>query len=225
VTEARAISGGFAVRAGTEEQQARRLILATGLVDELPAIPGLAECWGKTAFFCPYCDGYEFELGSLGILGTGEESIHYAILISQWAGPGRAKLFLNGSFEPTAEQLAELASRQIEIEREGIASVRSEAAGLSLLLRDGRAAAVDGFFLMPRTRFATPFAEQLGCALDAGKLGPIYKTDEMKQTSVPGLFACGDVAFPVPSVSYAVADGVRAGTAVHQSLVFGADRS
>jgi thioredoxin reductase len=140
-------------------------------------------------------------------------------------GRGRAKFFLNGSFEPTAEQLAELASRQIEIEREGVVGVRSEGAALSVLLRDGRAALVDGFFLMPRTRFSAPFAEQLGCALDAGKLGAIYKTDETKQTSVPGVFACGDVAFPAPSVSYAVADGVRAGTAVHQSLVFGSDHS
>jgi thioredoxin reductase len=74
--------------------------------------------------------------------------------------------------------------------------------------------------LLPHTRHATPFAAQLGCELDEGPMGPFIKTDALKETTVRGVFACGDVAAPVGSVSYAVAEGVRAGTAAHQSLVF-----
>src|SRR5437867_3455668 len=76
-TEARSISDGFVVRAGSDEHRGKRLILATGVVDELPAIPGLAERWGKQIFFCPYCDGYEFGMGRLGVLATSEESIRF----------------------------------------------------------------------------------------------------------------------------------------------------
>jgi hypothetical protein len=73
---------------------------------------------------------------------------------------------------------------------------------------------------LPRTVHQAPFAEQLGCELEPGMLGMFYKTDAMKETTVPGVFACGDVALPMGTVAFAVADGVRAGVAAHQSLVF-----
>lgn len=220
-TEARAIPGGFAVRAGSDEHRSKRLILATGVVDELPEIPGIAERWGKTAFFCPYCDGYEFDLGRLGVLATGTTAPHYVAVVSEWAGEGKATFFSNGALEPDAEQLALLKSRRIHIERTPVVRVGAgEAEAMEVHLADGRVVELDGLFLTPRTRLATPFAEQLGCELEAGPLGPLYKTDAFKETIVPGVFACGDAAVPIPSVSYAVADGVRAGTAAHQSLIF-----
>ncbi len=76
VTAIRAVDGAFVVLAGDEDHQARRIILATGVVDELPAVPGVAERWGKTVFVCPYCDGYERDLGRLGVLATGPHSVH-----------------------------------------------------------------------------------------------------------------------------------------------------
>jgi len=79
---------------------------------------------------------------------------------------------------------------------------------------------VDALFVTPRTRLNGPFAEQLGCELEMARLGPIYKTDATKETTVPAVFACGDAALATMSVPYAVADGVRAGTAAHQSLIF-----
>jgi len=220
-TEAVAVPGGFAVRAGSDEHRGKRLILATGVVDELPAVPGLAERWGKTVFSCPYCDGYEFDLGRLGVLATNPASAHFASLVSEWAAPGQMTLFVNGGLEPDATQLAELAARDIQVEREPILRATGEGRGLELCFRDGRKAMLDGLFLLPSTTFKVPFGEQLGCELDAGAHGPIYKTDANKETTVPGVFACGDVALPKPAVAFAVADGVRAGAAAHQSLVFG----
>jgi thioredoxin reductase len=220
-TAARSISDGFVVRAGSEEHRGKRLILAIGVVDELPAIPGLAERWGKQIFFCPYCDGYELGMGRLGVLATSAESIRFALLISEWAGVGKTTFFLNGAVEPDAEQLAALESRNIAVERENIVAVSGEEPAMELRLGDGRASKLDGLFLLPRTRLNTPFAEQLGCELEMGKQGPLYKTDETKETTVAGVFACGDAALTMPSVAFAVADGVRAGKFVHQSLLFG----
>jgi thioredoxin reductase len=219
-TEARAVADGFVVRVGADEHHGQRLILATGVVDELPDIDGLADRWGKLVFFCPYCDGYELDLGRLGVLATRPESVQFALLVSEWAGVGQMTFFLNDAFEPDADQLAALASRQIRIEREGVVAVAGDEQTLELRLRDGRVGELAALFLMPRSRLNGPFADQLGCELETGRLGPIYKTDAMKETTAPGVFACGDAAAANPSVSYAVADGVRAGTAAHQSLVY-----
>jgi thioredoxin reductase len=213
------IAGGFLVRAGSEEHRGRRLILATGVVDELPAIPGLADHWGKRVFLCPYCDGYELGLGRLGVLATGAASARYAVLVSEWSAPGGTTLFCNG-VEPDAQELAQLQARRITIEREPVVGVGGGQDSLELRLRDGRTHGVAGLFLHPRAHLAGPFAEQLGCELEMGHLGPYYKTDVTKETTVPGVFACGDAAQPMAAVSHAVSEGVRAGTAAHQSLLF-----
>lgn len=219
-TDARSIPGGFAVRAGSDEHRGKRLILATGVVDELPPVPGLAELWGRTVFSCPYCDGYEFDMGRLGVLATTSSSLRFAVLVSEWAAAGETTFFLNGVFEPDAAEVAELKSRRINVERELVVSAAGDSSGIELRLRDGRSRTLDGVFLHPRTHFKTAFAEQLGCELETGPLGPFYKTDATKETTVPGVFACGDVALPMAAVAFAVADGTRAGNATHQSLVF-----
>ncbi len=220
VSEARGVQDAFVVTTSDGEHRARRIILATGVVDDLPPIAGLAELWGKTVFSCPYCDGYERQLGRLGVLATGPDSAKFAALVSEWAGEGKMTLFLDGAAEPEGEDLERLEGRGVHIERERVVAAVSAVESMELRLANGRAAALEGLFLHARTHFKTPFAEQLGCELEAGKLGPMYKTDMMKETTVPGVFACGDAAVPAPSVSYAVADGVRAGTGAHQSLVF-----
>jgi len=218
--EAASTPDGFLVQAGTETYRAKRLILATGVSDELPAIPGLADGWGKRVFLCPYCDGYELGLGRLGVLATGLMSARFALLVSEWAAPGQTTLFLNGAVEPDAEERAALASRRITLERAPVVAAAHPNDGIELHLGDGRIHALDGLFLHPRGRINGPFAAQLGCELETGHLGPYYKTDVTKETTVRGVFACGDVAQPTPAIAYAVADGVRAGTSAHQSLVF-----
>lgn len=223
-TEARPIPGGFAVRVGSDEQRSKRLILAAGVVDQLPPVPGLAERWGQTVFFCPYCDGYELDMGRLGVLATGPLSTHLAVLVSQWAAEKQTTLFLNGTFEPDPDELAELAARDIKVERELVTSVAGEAPAIELRLRDGRSSPLDGLFVPASNHLDGAFAEQLGCEIELGRLGPFYKTDESKETTVPGVFACGDIARALPGVAYAVADGVRAGVAAHQSLVFRRER-
>ena len=223
VTELHATSRGFVVQSAAGQHDAKRLIVATGVIDELPSIAGVAERWGKSVFPCPYCDGYELARGRLGVLATSLLSIHYAQVVADWSAPGQTTLFLDERVEPSPEQLVELGAAGIAIEREKVVAAEGPEPGIVLRLQDGRTSALAGLFVMPQTRLPGGFAEQLGCELEQGPEGPFFKTDASKETSVPGVFACGDAALAKRSVSFAVADGVRAGIGAHQSLVFRPD--
>lgn len=213
-TEARQIEAGFSVTAGGQESRAKRLILALGVVDELPAVPGLQERWGTSVFHCPYCHGYELDQGPVGVLATGPMSMHHAILLPDW---GPTTFFTNGIFEPDAEQSAQLAARGVTVEREQVVAVTGTRA--EVVLGDGRTIALDGLFTIPRIHAASPLPRQLGCAFEDGPAGPFIQTDMLKATTVAGVFACGDAARPFGSVSLAVGDGAMAGAATHQSLI------
>ena len=194
---------------------ARRLVLAGGVVDELPPVPGLAERWGSSAFHCPYCHGYELEQGRIGVLATGPLSMHHAMMLPDW---GTVTLLLNGAFEPDAEQQASLAARGVTLER---AKVRAVSGHATVELEDGRALEMDGLFVMSRTHSGSPLAEQLGCAMDEGPMGAYVRTDMVKATTVAGVYSCGDAARAAGNVAMAVADGTMAGVGAHQSLIFG----
>lgn len=198
-----------------EAYQARVLILATGVVDELPAIPGLAERWGTRVFHCPYCHGYELQRGRIGVLAVSAISMHQALMLPDW---GRTTFLLNRAFEPSAEELAQLQQRGVALERAPV--VRLDGEPLEVILEEGRTLALDGLFVAPRTRLS-PLVSQLGCALEEGSMGAFIRTDPTQATSIPGLFACGDVARGAGSVPLAVGDGAMAGTAAHRLLMFG----
>ena len=194
--------------------QARRLILATGVADELPAIEGLKERWGTRVFHCPYCHGYELDQGRIGVLATSALAMHHALMLPDW---GTTTLFTNGVFTPDAEQQAQLDRRGVNVEPVLVGRIVGARADVELV--DGRVIALDGIFTMSRTRMASPLAEQLGCAFADGPTGPYLSTNETRQTSVAGVFACGDASLAGGSVALAVAEGVRAGVGAHFSLV------
>ncbi|OBV38911.1 NAD(P)/FAD-dependent oxidoreductase [Janthinobacterium psychrotolerans] len=195
--------------------QAARLVLAGGVVDELPPVEGLRERWGASAFHCPYCHGYELGQGRIGVIASSALSMHHALMLPDW---GTVTLFLNGAFEPDAAQLAELARRGSTLERRLVARIEGVA---EVVLEDGSRHAMAGLFVAPRTHQASPLAEQLGCAIDEGPMGPVVRTDETKATSVAGVFCCGDAGRAAGNVAFAVADGAMAGVAAHRSLMFG----
>lgn len=195
----------------------RRLILATGVSDILPDIPGLRERWGKSVFHCPYCHGYETDGGALGVLATSPLSAHQAMMLPDW---GKTTLFTNNAFEPDAEQRAALAERGVEIEHAPVAAIAGAGTRPVVALADGRSIALSGLFTLSRTEISGPLPGQLGCSLEDGPLGTFIKTEATKMTSVPGVYACGDTALMAGSVSFAVGDGARAGVSAHQSLIF-----
>lgn len=205
----------FEVQAGGRTWPARRIVLATGVSDGLPAIPGLQERWGRHVFHCPYCHGYELGQGRIGVIAVGPVSLHQALLLPEW---GRVTFLLNGAFQPGEDDLHELSARGVAVEATPILAIEGEA---RVVLEGGRAEDFAGLFVASRTEPASPVAQQMGCALDESPLGRCVRTGPMKDTSVPGVFACGDLARAAGNVALAVGDGAMAGAAVHRSLMFG----
>ncbi|VWC19735.1 thioredoxin reductase [Burkholderia lata] len=201
---------------------ADRLILATGIRDELPALPGLAERWGVSVLHCPYCHGYEVSGQRLGVLATHPLSVHQAILIPDW---GPTTWFTQGVVEANEEEAALLDARGVRIERSPVVEILGDAPRIDALrLADGQVVPVDALFVGARTAMASDLAQQLGCAFDDGPLGPVVRVDALKQTSVAGVFAAGDASTPMSNATFASASGVMAGVAAHRSLIFGLDR-
>jgi thioredoxin reductase len=154
------------------------------------------------------------------VLATGPMSLHQAVLVSDWASPGGTTLLLAGALELDTAQRNDFETRGIHIEHTRVVAVAGDVPSVDVRLEDGRELRFHGLFLQPRTRPAVALAESLGCALDDGPLGPFFRTDETKETTVRGVFACGDIARGMGSVAFAVGDGARAGMAAHQSLLF-----
>lgn len=206
-----AADGRLEFRVGSERMSATRLLLATGVRDELPPVPGLAERWGRSIFHCPYCHGYEMNAGPIGIIAASPLALHHALMLPDWGSP---TLFLNGAYSPSEEDLAAIARRGTQIEATGIARIDGVA---DVVLRDGRMVRLNGLFTQPHTVLTSPVAEQLGCVLEEGPMGLFIKVDEFKATSVLHVFACGDAARAAGNVTLAVADGAMAAFGAHRA--------
>jgi len=207
---------GFVVGTANGDTWAtRKLLLATGIADELPELPGLAERWGHSVVHCPYCHGYEIGGGAIGLLGGHEKSATMAALLADW---GNVTLFAHG-MTLAPEELAALQHRGVGIEHEAVIGLEGEAPALSAaVLADGRRVELRALFVTARQHMATPLVEQLGCVLEDSPVGVLVQVDPGKQTSVPGIYAAGDATL-VGNISLASAEGVRAGVSLHHALV------
>lgn len=203
--------------ASGEKIEGSKLVLASGVSDTLPELPGLQERWGKTVIHCPYCHGYEYAGASLGVLNAMPMSSHQALLVPDW---GPTTFFLNGKEMSDADTLRKLDLRNVKIEPAAIVGLEGDAPKLTgVRLVDGRVIRIAALFVAPRTQIS-PLADQLGCVIEEGPMGPSIKVDEQKMTSVPGVFAAGDTARAMHNATFASADGVMVGSAVHRSLIF-----
>ncbi len=218
-TGASRVDGGFTVAmADGREERAARLVLATGVRDELPPIPGMRERWGRTVLHCPYCHGYEVAGRALGVLASPSLplSVHQATLIPDW---GPTTFFTQGLFELDEEQAAQLAGRGVQVERTPVVELLGDAPALEAVrLADGRVLPLQAVFTPPNVHMASPLAEELGCEIEQGPLGPYIRVDDRKQTTVAGVYAAGDAAAPIHNATLASAAGVLAGVGAHQSL-------
>ena len=209
---------------GGEQLAARKLVLAFGVQDGLPEIAGLRERWGATVLHCPYCHGFEFAGQRLGVLYHSPQSGMHAQLIADW---GPTTLFLNGETTLDSAEHGRLLALGIAIEPARIAALEGPGQGLTgvrLQAAEGGDACVvplAALYVASATRPASPLAEQLGCAFDEGPMGPYVRTDANKMTTVPGVYAAGDLTLMRHNATLASAEGVLAGTGAHQALVFG----
>ncbi|MFT3699948.1 MAG: NAD(P)/FAD-dependent oxidoreductase [Kofleriaceae bacterium] len=204
----------FDVVSGGETVHALRVILATGVRDDLPAIAGLAERWGQSVFHCPYCHGYELDRGPVGVLGTHAAAEHAALLLPDWGGP--VTYFSHGT--PIADEArAHILARGVTIIETPIREIRDRA---TVILADGSQHVTVGLFAVTQTHPSSALAAELGCAMATGPTGGTYvQTDFIKQTNIPNVFAAGDAALMMASIPLAVADGTMAGVSAHRSLV------
>jgi thioredoxin reductase len=204
---------GFTVTtANGESHQGRRILLAVGVADQLPPVTGLAERWGKAVFHCPYCHGYELGEGRIGVIAAGPMSSHQAQFLTEW---GEVTLLVNHAMSLDLDARADLERRGVAIEYEPIDRLEGHA---DVRLSDGRLLTFAGLFTAARCIPSDPLAEAVGCALEETPMGLQVRIDAENKTSVPGIFACGDVARAPHSLSLAVGNGAMAGVQIHRSL-------
>jgi thioredoxin reductase len=204
----------FRVASQRQIYSGRRLLFATGVRDRLPDIPGLQERWGQSVFHCPYCHGYELDQGRIGVIATGPMSLHQAQLVAEW---GETTFFPNHILELDEPSAEEFAHRGVRVEPVSITRIEGSA---DVVLSDGRVLRFAGLFTAPQNSPASPIAEQFGCKLGETPMGTQIWTSDTKETSIAGVFACGDVARVPHTLSLAVADGAMAGAQLHRSLVW-----
>lgn len=206
---------GFTLIAGAGRRfEGRRILLALGVADLLPEVEGLRDRWGQGVFHCPYCHGYELGQGAVGVVATGPLSLHQAELLTEW---GAVTFLLNGAFDPEPAIRRNLEAMGVTIEETPIRRIEAAA---DTRLADGRLLRFAGLFTASRVEPASDIAERSGCLLEETPMGRMIRTNAAKQTTVPGIYAGGDVAGAPHSVSLAVADGAMTGIHLHRSLIW-----
>jgi thioredoxin reductase len=220
-TQVHRVAAGFRVVLGSGDAVvARRLVAATGLVDDLPDIDGLAEHWGREVVHCPFCHGYEFRDRRLVQIVTHPIGLHVTPLLRQLSA--RLTAVLHDSVAVDAGELDALAAGGVTITRASIRRVVSGADGhlAAVELADGERVAADAVLVGPRFAVRVgPFAALgLRTAAHPSGLGDFVETDATGQTSVTGLYAAGNVTDPSHQVLAAAADGSRVGAMIAFSL-------
>ncbi len=212
-TDAEVVADGVCVIAG-QRLHARRVVLATGMRDLLPDIPGLEQLWGRTVVTCPYCDGWELRDARIGVLATGPGGVQQAQLLRQWS----AHITYLGSelTDPDPVDATGLSARGIAHERRGISEVAAHGAGVRVHLTDGDQLDLDAVFLHPRPQPRNELLHRLGAAMDERGWVQI---DSSGRTSVANVWAVGNLSSVVANVPAAMAAGSMAGGAINADLV------
>lgn len=217
VTQARREEDTFAVWCEDGQvERARRLILATGLHQDLPGVEGFDTYWGRGVHSCPYCDGYENRDRALVAYGAGHKAVGLALELTVWSGD--VTLCVDGG-EPDLSE-----SDLARLDRNGIAICRTPVARLDgngrqaerLVFRDGTERPCHALFLMPDACDPSDLIMQLGC--DLGPTG-VVPTGDYETTNVPGLYVAGDASRRVQFAIVAAAEGALAAFAINTELV------
>jgi thioredoxin reductase len=207
-------SGFTMVLSDGERVSARRLVVATGLRDELPDTPGLRERWARDVLHCPYCHGYEVRDQRLGVLGTSAESVRYAQIVRQWSDD---VVYFPPSGMLTDAERAQLSSRAIEVVEGSVRRVVVEDDRLSSVeMDDGRTVLTSALFVPPRFIPNNELLISIGCDID--DKGWVV-SDDTGRTNVPGVWVAGNVANPRAQVITAAGEGSAAAIAINADLV------
>ncbi|MGW2169079.1 NAD(P)/FAD-dependent oxidoreductase [Streptomyces sp. NPDC001705] len=213
--------GDFAVRlAGGDTVRARRLIVTTGLRDELPAVPGVAERFGRDVLHCPFCHGWEVRDGHFGVLATSPLSVHQALMVSGWSDDVTLFLHTVAEEELTDDDLRRLAAAGVKVVPGEVAALRIEDDRLTgVRLADGSAHDRSVVFVAPRAVPQTGLMERLGAELQETPFGAYPVVDPTGRTSVPGVWTAGNAMGFGEQVVHAASGGYRAAAAIVGDLI------
>jgi thioredoxin reductase len=209
--------------------EADRLLVTTGLVDELPPVPGLAERWGRDVLHCPYCHGWEVRDQRIGILSTGPAAVHQALLFQQLSP--HVTLLRHTGPALDAEQRALLEALGVAIADGVVEQVESGASGLTGVVLAGRGhLALDAVVVAPRLEARAELLEPLGLKpaevlIGEHPVGTRVEADRTGATAVPGVWVAGNLTDPQAQVIGAAAAGLTAGAAINLDLVLEQARS
>ncbi|MEV8288362.1 NAD(P)/FAD-dependent oxidoreductase [Streptomyces niveus] len=208
--------------AAVAEVTASRLLVTTGLVDELPPVPGVAERFGREVLHCPYCHGWEVRDRPIGVLATGPLAVHQAQMWRQWSDD--VTLFRHTAPDFDDEQYEQLAARDIAVVDGEVAALEVTADRLTgVTLAGGRVIPVSALVVAPLFTARGDLLADLGApAVDREMAGQVVgshvPTDPAGATSVPGVWAAGNVADPAETVIGSAVAGLRAGAAINADL-------
>jgi len=204
-------------RAGGTVDTARAVLLATGVADDLPAVAGIREQWGRGVLHCPYCHGFEVAGRRLGVLATSPASLHQIELVRQWTGD---LIAFTAELGPVDDDVA------ARLDARGIRQVSSPVKALiersgnlvAVQTADGVAHEIDALFTAPVPRQQLAFADGLGLAR-ADQPGAPLAVDVLGATSHPRVWAAGNVVAPYGNVPLSMGQGSMAGAAINAALV------
>lgn len=206
--------------ASGESVTARRLLITTGLVDELPDIPGVRELWGRDVVHCPYCHGWEIQDRPIGVLATGPMSVHQAMHFQQWSRD--VTLFLDEALELSDADRAKLDTRGIGVIAGKVDSLVVQNDRLTgVRLADGSVVPRTAIAVAPRFVARSALLASLGVESVPHPMGvgEHVEADLVGQTTVPGVYVAGNVNDLMAQVVMAAAAGVKAAAAINGDLL------
>ena len=213
VEEIRGERDAFEVRLTSGTVMARRVVLCTGVVDHLPDLPGVRELWGTSIFQCPYCHAWEVQNRRFAYLASKVEALEFPLLLRGWSED--VVVFTDGRFEVSLEARGRLDAAGVRIEEHRLRGLVSTDGHLARVdLRDGRSVERDVLFLHPHQE-QVGVVKSLGLALDAR--GYVQVSDT-RETSVPGIYAAGDLTTHAQSATLAAAAGMHAAAMLNHEL-------
>jgi len=196
------------------EENARFLLLATGVVDDLPLVPGFEECYGRSIFHCPYCDGWEVRDRKLAALGRGAQAAHLALGLKAWSHDIVA--CTNGKTLNRRER-GRLERNGIAVRSAAVARIEHRDGYLSAIaFENGETIPCEALFFSTGQHPQSDIAVRLGCALNSR--GTVT-TGSLSDTNVPNVFVAGDASRDAQFVVVAAAEGVKAAVAINKALL------
>ena len=194
--------------------QSLAVLLATGIKDELPPIPGVTDCYGITVHHCPYCDGWEHREKAIAVIGNGPGAAGLALSLKVWTD--RVSLCTHGPARLKPDQRQQLSAQQITVHERRILRVdHLDGHARGLLLASDETVPCDAIFFSARQAQQCDLPRRLGCEFT--RKGTV-KTDHLGETCVPGIFVVGDASRDVQFAIVAAAEGAKAGVAINKAL-------